>query len=120
MVVPEKILMKKIKRREKVKKLLAANKQAEKRTDEETSNDHSQGMCITHFMHFHPLHFCSISITFKHGFVIFIALLVINFSGSVPGQFVRLHKNNDESKKRKAEIDAASNSNDKPKKRKSM
>lgn len=34
MVVPEKILMKKIKKREKVKKLLAANKQAGKGPDE--------------------------------------------------------------------------------------
>lgn len=49
MVVPEKILMKKIKRREKVKKLLAANKQAEKRTDEGTSNEQSQSMPLIIF-----------------------------------------------------------------------
>lgn len=45
MVVPEKILMKKIKKREKVKKLLAANRQTEKRTDEPTE-EHSKGMTL--------------------------------------------------------------------------
>lgn len=35
MVVPEKILMKKIKKREKVKKQLAANKQAKESTEKE-------------------------------------------------------------------------------------
>lgn len=43
MVIPEKILMKKIKKREKVKKLLATNKQTEKRTDEALI-EHADGM----------------------------------------------------------------------------
>lgn len=44
MVVPEKILMKKIKKREKVKKQLAANKQVAKNT-EETSADETEREC---------------------------------------------------------------------------
>lgn len=43
MVVPEKILMKKIKKREKVKKLLATNKQTGKRIDE-VLTEHPEGM----------------------------------------------------------------------------
>lgn len=47
MVVPEKILMKKIKKREKMKKQLVANKQAGKSKaddDDDVSNEHSECM----------------------------------------------------------------------------
>lgn len=58
-------------------------------------------------------------VSFRHEFLIFIAFIITNFLDHAPGQFVRLNKNNDESKKRKAEV-AALNSNDKSKKRKSI
>lgn len=45
MVVPEKILMKKIKKREKVKKQLAANKQGPKATQKETSVEETKREC---------------------------------------------------------------------------
>lgn len=62
MVVPEKILMKKIKKREKMKKQLVANKQAGKLTDEETSNEHSE--CTYKILRFHFM-LCLVLLKFK-------------------------------------------------------
>lgn len=112
MVVPEKLLMKKIKKREKAKKHLAAIKQ-QSQTKVETENsveeEQSRKFCETRLF---PL-IGSAKLCFST--VEKLPFSCVNID--VPGQFVRLNQNNQETNKRKAETEADSAAQ-KPKKSK--
>lgn len=95
MVVPEKLLMKKIKKREKMKKLLVASKQ-EQQNVAEPSEERECDCC-------HWLRLCAVA---ERRITCGLSNN-LHFAGA-PGSFVRLNnQTNGDSKKRKPEADAA-------------